>query len=449
MKSPPSPPAHWLWGHTKMMFKDPMEFPVYTALHYKPVCQLNVAGMKMYITANIECVKQIFVNQTENFVKGPAFKTLSLLGGNGLLNSEGDFWKRQRRLAQPAFHKEKLKGFLHTFIECSKDFALKWKKYNEQDIYKISFEMGELTLKITGKTLFSIDLSKEATSIPPDVKESLLFLNKRIYSVPRYPIGWPLPSHKRFFQNKKRLDEVVYKIIDEHMKETIPAEDLLQTFLDATDLDTGEKMSREHLRDEVITLFLAGFETTSIGLTWVWYMLSQHDHVRKKFIEELDRIIGKSEVKPEHIMQLTYTRALVDETLRLYPPAYYVTRQLVKDTDMHGYHLKKGCIILTSILGLHKNPDYWQNPDQFDPERFTVKNQPNIIKGSYMPFGTGQRLCIGNQFALMEMVSVLAVLGRQFFLRPASGYIPQMIPSITTNISEGMPMHISSINEIA
>jgi cytochrome P450 len=141
-------------------------------------------------------------------------------------------------------------------------------------------------------------------------------------------------------------------------------------------------------------------------------------------------------------MQLPYTKALVEETLRMYPPAYYIQRQLVKDMDMQGYRLQKGCVILTSVFALHKNPDYWDQPEHFDPDRFSSQNSDKVRKGAYMPFGMGQRICIGNQFALLEMAAVLAVMGRQFHLHPAKGYTPEMIPSITTNISEGMPMYI-------
>jgi len=391
----------------------------------------------------------VFLTHTENFTKGPGYKTLSFLGGNGLLSSEGDFWKKQRRLAQPAFHKDKLKGFIKTFIDCSNDMAEKWKGYKENEAYKMSQEMGELTLRITGKTLFGIDLYEEASTVPPDVKGTLLFLNKRIYGFPKYPIRWPLPSHQQFYEHKKRLDKVIYKIIDERLSGQTSGDDLLQTFLETKDLDTGETMSREQLRDEVMTLFLAGFETSSVALSWTWYAISQNPSVKEKFLEELNRVIGGGEVKPEHIMQLSYTKSIVEETLRLYPPAYNLPRQLSKDMDMQGYKLKKGGIVVTSIYALHRNPDYWQNPEEFNPDRFHTHNADKLVKGAYIPFGLGQRICIGNGFAILEIVAALAVLGRHFNPKPVEGYKPEMIPSITTNISEGMPMHIIGVEEMA
>ena len=442
LKTPPAPKGHWLWGHSKNIIKDPLRYPVEAALNYKPICRLQLGIMTIYVTANVDCIKQVFLSHTENFVKGPGYKTLSFLGGNGLLSSEGDFWKKQRRLAQPAFHKDKLKGFLQTFIDCSNDIAIKWQQYDKGEVYPISQEMGELTLRITGKTLFGIDLYKEAASVPNDVKSTLLFLNKRIYGFPKYPIRWPLHSHTEFYRHKKRLDKVIYKIIDERIMGHTSGDDLLQTFLDTTDAETGEKMSREHLRDEVMTLFLAGYETSSVALAWVWYVLWKHEKVRTKFINELNSVIGDGAVKPEHIMQLAYTKSIVEETLRLYPPAYNLPRQLVKDMEMEGYRLKRGSIVLTSIFALHRNPDYWPNPETFDPDRFNNTNADKIVKASYMPFGLGQRICIGNNFALLEIVAVMAVLGRKFILTPQEGYEPHMIPSITTNIFKGMPMHI-------
>lgn len=444
-RNPPVPPGHWLWGHTKMVYKDPLKFPVDAALNYKPICRIRLMGMRLYVTANLDCIKDIFLNKTDSFVKGPAFKMLTLITGNGLLTSEGEFWKSQRRLAQPAFHKEKLKAVLQTFIDCSKDLALKWNSYDPKDVHHVSLEMGELSLRITGKTLFGIDLFAEAASLPPDVKDASRFINDRIIRVPRFPINWPLPSHRNFLAIRERLNKVVYKIIDERIAGATSGNDLLQAFLDATDADTGNKMTREQLRDEVVTLFLAGFETTSVAISWVWYVLHQNPDIKDKLKKELEAVVGDGEVKPEHIMQLPYAKAVMEETLRLYPPAYYIQRQAIKDIEMQGYELKKGSLILASVYGLHKNPDYWEEPEQFKPERFLSKNGEKVLKAAYMPFGMGQRICIGNQFALLEMISVMAVLARQFNLTPKEGYVPEMTPAVTTNISEGMPMHIEKV----
>lgn len=443
-----SPPAHWLWGHSKMIFNDPLQFTADSALKYKPLCRLRFGTKNIYVTASAESVQHVFLTHIDHFKKGPNYKRLSLLAGNGLIMSEGDFWKRQRRLAQPGFHREKIKGFLQTFIDCSYDMAGKWDSYREEDLHKISEEMSELTLKIIGKTLFGIDLYSESTSVPPDVKKVLLFLNKRNYAFPRFPLNWPLAAHKDYFQRKRRLDEVVFKIIDERVKGITQGDDILQMFLDSVDAETGEKMARDHIRDEIMTMFLAGFETSSVALTWVWYVLSQNDEVQKKFRDELRRVTGNDKVRPEHIMKLTYTMQLVEETLRLYPPVFTIPRQVAKDIRMHGHLLRKGSVLLTSIIALHRNPDYWENPEQFDPERFSPENREKIIKNAYIPFGTGQRICIGNQFALLEMVTALAVLGKRFFLIPKTSYVPKMIPAITTNVSEGMPMHIMRTSEV-
>lgn len=441
----PTPPGHWFWGHAKLILYDPIGYVKNISLNYGALARIRVLHRSVCITANVECARQIFLSGTNNFEKGRNYKNMSLLIGNGLIISEGEFWKRQRWLAQPGFHRDKLRSFFQIFIDSSKDLDKKWESYQAEDIHRISTEMSELTLRIIGITLFGIDLFKEAATIPPDVKELIRFLNIRNYALPKYPINWPLAAHKDFFERKERLDKLVYKIIEERKQGKTQGDDILQMFLDTTDLETGEKMSSEQIRDEVLTMFLAGYETSSVALTWIWYMLSQHEDVRQKFIEELERVVGDGDVQPEHLMQLTYTRQIVEETLRLYPPVFSIPRQVAKETVMQGYKLKKGAVVLTSILGLHRNPAYWENPDKFDPERFASHNQDKIVKNAYIPFGIGQRICIGSQFAMLEIIAVLAVLGRKYKLKPQKGYKPEMIAAITTNVTEGMPMHIEKL----
>lgn len=441
-KDIPSPPGHWFWGHSKLIFNDPINYVKGVSLNYGPIGKIRLFNRIIYITSNVECAKQIFLTGTSDFEKGANYKRMSLLIGNGLIVSEGEFWKRQRRLAQPGFHREKLRGFFQIFIDSAQDISNKWNNYKQDEIHLISSEMSELTLRIIGITLFGIDLFKEAASIPPDVKELIRFLNKRNYAVPRYPMSWPLAAHKEFYERKERIDKVVFKIIEERKNGITQGEDILQMFLDTEDLETGEKMSSEQIRDEVMTMFLAGYETSSVALTWIWYVLSQNNDVHQKFVEELDRVIGDNDVQPEHIMQLPYTRQIIEEALRMYPPVFTLPRQTVKDVEMQGHKLKKGALILTSVMGLHRNPAYWENPDQFDPERFAPHNQDKIVKNAYIPFGIGQRICIGSQFAVLEMIAVLAVLGRKYKLRPRKEYEPKMIAAITTNVTEGMPMHI-------
>jgi cytochrome P450 len=443
LKTVVSPPGHWFWGHAKLIFNDPINYVKDVSIKYSPLCKIRVLNRPVYITADTDCARQIFLSGTNDFEKGQNYKRMSLVIGNGLIASEGEFWKRQRRLAQPGFHREKIRSFIQIFIDSANELSEKWSVYNSENIHRISSEMSELTLRIIGLTLFGIDLYKEASTVPPDVKELIRFLNKRNYAVPKYPMNWPLKAHKDFFERKERIDKVVFKIIEERIKGITKGDDLLQMFLDTTDLETGEKMSGEQIRDEVMTMFLAGYETSSVALTWVWYVLSQNENVHKKFTEELDHVIGDGEVCPDHIMKRTYTRQIIDETLRMYPPVFTIPRQVAKDTEMLGYRLKKGAVILTSIMGLHRNPAYWENPDTFVPERFAPENQDKIVKNAYIPFGTGQRICIGNQFAILEMVAVMAVMGRKFRLIPEKNYKPEMIAAITTNVSEGMPMHIS------
>ncbi len=272
---PQGPKGHWLLGNMRQIQKDPIRFTAKAAWEHSPIAQIRLGNRKLYITADADCVREIFLASTENYCKGGHYGRLKLLGGNGLITSEGDFWKRQRRLAQPGFHKEKLYGFIQTFIDCAQDIYSRWEHMRPGEVIPLSGDMSEMTLRIVGKTLFSIELAKEAASVPPDVKKLLRFLNVRNFSYPRFPMRWPLPSHVDYKRRKKKVDEVVYSIIDQRREGKTQGDDLLNIFIDTTDVETGERMERDHIRDEILTLFLAGYETSSVALSWIWYSAVQ------------------------------------------------------------------------------------------------------------------------------------------------------------------------------
>ncbi|MDX5320025.1 MAG: cytochrome P450, partial [Bacteroidota bacterium] len=256
------------------------------------------------------------------------------------------------------------------------------------------------------------------------------------------PLSWPLKSHKEFFRRKHNLDSIVYEIIDQRMNSTEGKEDLLDMFVNSTDIETGEKMNRTQIRDEIFTMLVAGFETSSVALTWVWYNMSLYPEVVVKIIEELDNVVGAGPLQPDHLMKLNYIQQVISETMRMYPPVFALPRDVGEDFELENFLLQKDTPFLISIYGLHHNPAYWPNPKKFDPERFSKVNKENQVKGSYMPFGLGQRICIGSQFAMMEMTALIAVMIKDFAPEPVPGYTPEMIAAITTNVTMGMPMFI-------
>jgi cytochrome P450 len=442
---PKAPKGHWLTGNKKALQRDLIGFTAATAWEYGPVACINFVGRKLYITADADCVKEIFLTSTENYCKGRFNETIKLIAGNGLITSEGSFWKRQRRLAQPGFHREKMLGFMQTFIDCAYETSEQWETADSNKVVQLSSEMTGLTMRIVGKTLFSIDLAADAITVPPDVKALLRMLNLRNYSFPRLPFKWPVPSHIEFRKRKRSVDAVVYRIIDERIDGATNGNDILQLFLEARDEETGEGMLREEIHDEILTVFLAGYETSSVALCWIWYLLWQHPACHEKLRKEIGEVTGGGKVTPAHLMKLDYARQVVSEALRLYPPVFTIPRQVKTEHELKGYRLKKDHALLVSVYGLHRNPAYWEAPDEFRPERFAAENHERLVKNAYIPFGAGQRICIGQQFALLEMIAALAVLSAKFMPEPVKGYKPRMVPAITTNISEGMPVRIKSI----
>lgn len=442
-KTPVMPKGHWLFGNVPSIKADPIRYTAKMALQHEPLVMLRLMHKYLYVTADADIAMKMLVTEASKFSRGSNYKRLSILGGNGLITVEnGDFWKRQRRLAQPGFHKERLNSFFQCFIDFSYEMSERWKGFPNNEQVAISAEMSRFTLKAVGQTLFSLDLTENSGEFASNLKSLLQFVNRRHYKLPRLPMHWPLRKHKEFYAQKDILDKTVYRIIDERLASGEEKEDLLDMFLGSTDAETGEKMERTHIRDEIFTMLVAGFETSSVALTWVWYTLYKHPEIAEKVIAEVDKVIGNERLRPEHLMQLGYIHQVISETMRLYPPVFALPRDIATDMELGGYTLEKGRFFLLSIYGLHRNPKYWPDPDKFDPDRFSKENKEKQVKGSYIPFGNGQRVCIGSQFAMMEMTALIAVMIRDFAPVPIPGYEPEMIAAITTNVTQGMPMYI-------
>lgn len=439
----PSPAgAHWLLGHVPLIQEDPIAFTARVAQENDPLVALRFFNRRIYITANAETARKVLISESDKFNKGPNYKNLSLLGGNGLITSEGEFWKRQRRLAQPGFHRERIQQFCQSFIHLAEEVRQRWLAIPEDTSVRMAAEMSQYTLKAVGWTLFSMDLVADSKQVPTYLKDTLRFLNIRNYQLIRWPIKWPIPANRRFQKKLSELDRVVYGIIRRRLDSGEAKEDLLDMFLQSTDAETGEKMSEQHIRDEIATMFAAGFETTSVALTWTWYLLYRHPEIRQKALEEIRAVQNGADLTAEMLPKMEYLLQVVQESMRLYPPVFTIPRGVPEACELEGFKLKKKSRVLISIYGLHRHPRYWENPEKFDPDRFAKGRLTAEQKSAFMPFGTGQRICIGQQFAMVEMTALLAVLLPHFTPEIPAGYVPEMIPSITTSVKGDMPMFL-------
>lgn len=394
-----------------------------------------------------DLIKEMLVDKVAIYEKGRLNR--QILGpalGNGLLTAEGEFWRRQRRIAAPAFHYRKLQLLATTMTECSVDLADRWEDFADTGRHiDIAQEMMRLTMEIVARTLFSSDLGRSFDDLGRAVSILIENLGKLsvidLLGLPEWMPRFRDPAVKDALA---LLDDMIFRIIEQRRTEGEGArEDLLQMLLDARDPETGEGMSDRQLRDEVITLFAAGHETTAQALSWAFYLLSQDPTQEGLLHEELDReLVGRAPTFDD-MRGLERTRMIIDETLRLFPPAFSISRTANKTDRLGGeLHVPRGAIITAAPYITHRNPKLWPEPDKFDPERFSDHEVHERHKHAYFPFGAGQRICIGSGFAQTEARMALAVLGQRYRLRLKDGHPVQPQGRVTLRPRFGMKMSI-------
>ncbi len=404
---------------------------------YGDVIHFNVGenGHQYYI-ANPEMVREILIKQSDTFIKGPDYSDeehgLARFMGHGLITSNGDFWKRQRKLVAPAFHTQRISAYADTMVAYGQQTMDRWEDGQALDIDE---EMMELTLMIVGRTLFDADASQTASS----VKDAVAIIQKASNTATLLPSWVPTPLRIRSKQANKMLDKIIYEFIDERRASGEDQGDLLSMLLLSED-ENGERMTNKQARDEAVTLFLAGHETTANTLNWTWWLLAQHPQVEAKLHHEIDTVLQGKTASLEDLRRLPYTDMVIKESMRLMPPAWSIGRVASQDTEVMGYSFPKGTGLSIVIYSLHRNPDVWDNPNDFIPERWTDEKTKDISKYAYIPFSTGPRICIGNSFATMEANLLLATIAQQyqFRLTPNANVVPQ--PFITIFPKYGLPM---------
>lgn len=371
-------------------------------------------------------------------MKGEGLQRAKRLLGEGLLTSEGEFHLRQRRLAQPAFHRQRIAGYAATMVEYAARTRDEWRAGETRDIAR---EMMRLTLAIAGKTLFDADVESEADEIGEALTTTFALFNRVSLPFAQWLDRLPLPATKRFQKARQRLDSTIYRIINERRAAAVDRGDLLSMLIAARDDEgDGTGMTDEQLRDEAMTIFLAGHETTANALTWTWYLLSQHPEVAARFHAEIDEALKGRLPSAEDFPRLRYTEMVLAESMRLYPPAWLIGRRALSDYQINGYRIPARSILLLSQYVTHHDARFFPDPFRFDPERWTPEARESRPKFSYFPFGGGPRLCIGEHFAWMEGVLVLATIAQRFRMRLAPGHPVEMQPLVTLRPKHGMKL---------
>lgn len=439
-KFPPGPNTGLKRWSAGPLNRDPLEFFSHLIRTYGDVAGLRILNFRTIFINHPDHIEDVLVNNARKYIKGRVLRANRHVFGEGLLTSEGEFWLRQRRLMQPAFHRVRIAAYASTMVEYTQRLLEEWQDGETRDAHQ---EMMRLTLRIVGKTLFDSDVERDAKDVGKSL-ELLLEMGADFRRAIFIPAWLPTPANLRVNREIRHIEKILYRIIAERRASGRDAGDLLSMLLAAQDED-GSRMTDRQLRDEAITLFLAGHETTANTLAWTWLLLAQNPLVESGLHSELDSVLGGKSPSLDDLPKLPYTNHVITESLRLYPPAWGMARLAVEDTEVAGYPLNKGMGVAFGQWFVHRDSRWYSEPEKFLPERWEggelLKRIPRF---AYFPFGGGARQCIGNSFALMEAALVLATVAQKFRLRlvPDQQIVP--LASITLRPRHGIKVKLES-----
>ena len=370
--------------------------------------KVNILNRNIICTRNPVWLEHVFIKNKKNYTKDFTMKQIEFILGKGLLTNTGESWLNQRRIIQTAFYKGRLESLAEVMEDIIELHLSKLKAMASGTKFFIDKEMLELTATVALETILGEQMNTEMTEVQKKMAELQEFVVKRIKFPPYILLSYLDGSHQKAKQKLNEIDKVLYKIIEKRKVHQIESFNLIALLLNAVDADTGEKMTDKQLRDELITFYFAGHETTTFGLSWAFYELVQQPDVVEKIRVEVKSVMQNGKIGSDGLRKLSYTAAVVNEALRLHPPAYIVSREALEEDVIEGEPIKKGDMIVVSLMDMHQHQDYWENPKQFTPDRFLNKDAD---KETYFnPFGAGPRICIGKHFALMEITLVIAKL---------------------------------------
>jgi cytochrome P450 len=433
-------PGHLVYA----LRSDPLRFLTRTARTYGDFVPFRLGRLRMLLVNDPDAIREVLVTKNDSFTKSPALRNAKVTLGEGLLTSEGDFHRRQRRLSQPAFHPQRVASYADAMVRFADEMAGGWRDGGSVDVHE---EMMEVTLRVVAKTLFDAEL-------PADIERigAAMDVLVKMFSRATHPFGQllnrlPLPSNFRFLKSLSLVHGIIDRFNADHRAAGVDRGDLLSMLMRARvagggevtvdglgrggDDDRGAGMTDKQLRDEIFTLFTAGHETTANALTFTWYLLGRHPHAQAKLHEEVDRVLAGRAPSADDVEDLPYARAVLSESMRLYPPAWIVTRQAKHDVEVGGLRVPAGQVIMMSQWVTHHDERWWPQPEAFKPERWLTEPAVERPRYAYFPFGGGARSCIGEFFARMEATLIIAAVARRWRMDLVDAKEPALQPTIT------------------
>lgn len=431
---PPGPKSRPVIGFIPEMRKDPLSFLTKVSQDYPGIAYFRIGPQPVYFVSDADFVKRILLDNFANYEKRWGYDKFYPIFGEGLLTSNGEFWKRQRKLTQPAFHAERLRWFSDAMVARTARMLQEWESYEPNATpFELGRDIRAVTMDIVTKTMFGIDSSTATKDVMWAINFLLAETYDRVFSA-LGPVKGMLPTkaNREFKRAEKIMSDLILSIIRERRELGKDTGDLLSMYMQSKDDETGERMSDKQLKDEIMTLFFAGHETSAHTLSWICYALSKNPEIAKKVDEELARVLGGRPPTFDDLAKLEYMKMVIEETMRLLPASWIMTRTAVREDKLGDYTIPANAVIVISEWVMHRVAKYWPNPEGFDPERFRPGRADPRPKCSYLAFGQGPRYCIGAGFAMMEMQIMLAMMLQKYRidLVPGHSVVPEPVMTL-------------------
>ncbi|HRE48119.1 MAG TPA: cytochrome P450 [Aggregatilineales bacterium] len=423
--------------------RDPLNYFLSLPREWGDLCYFQLWGLKSIYLNHPQHIHEMLVEKAKLFVRSRSqTQVISRLIGKSILTTDGDFWRRQRKLVQPAFHHKRIAGYADIMVKHTLTLAESWQAGEQRNA---AHDMMEVTLAIVAESLFGADVRGAAQTVGKAVEEGQTAVTEQSFMFIPIPAWLPIPQNLAMRRSTEALDAVILPIIAERRKTGKDTGDLLSMLLLAVDdEDAAVRMTDEQVRNEAMTMFLAGHETTANALAWTWYLLGRNPDVEAKLHAELDRVLAGHTPTLDDLPNLPYTEMVIKESMRLYPPAWIITRSAVEDTTLGGFRVPKGTIAALSPYVTHRDPRFFPDPERFYPERFLKENETKLSREAYMPFGDGPHICIGNMFAMMEARLILATLASRYRLVLPPNFTAEPLALIALRPRDGIPVTIVS-----